>query len=171
MSVAIRPVSRDDAPAIRAIHLAAFPTPDEADLVERLDEAFDSEIALVAEENDRLLGHILLSRMRVEADDRPLRALALAPVAVLPDRQGEGIGARLIGAALDRARALGEEIVFVLGEPAYYRRFGFDTAQAAPFASPYAGPYFMALAVRPLPAPAQGRADHAAAFAALGEAS
>lgn len=169
MSVAIRPVIGGDAAAIRAIHLAAFPTRAEADLVERLDEAFDSEIGLVAEENDRLLGHILLSRMRVEADDRPLRALALGPVAVLPERQGEGIGARLIAAALDRARALGEEIVFVLGEPAYYQRFGFDPTQAVPFASPYAGPYFMALALRGIPDADQGRADHASAFAALGE--
>jgi putative acetyltransferase len=87
---------------------------------------------------------------------------------VLPGFQGGGIGAGLIEAALGIARATGEEIVFVLGEPDYYRRFGFSAEAAAPFASPYAGPYFMALALRPgFALPAAGEAAYARAFSDL----
>jgi putative acetyltransferase len=76
---------------------------------------------------------------------RPERCLALAPVAVRPDCQRRGIGAQLVGAALDKARQGGAAMVFILGDPDYYRRFGFTTDAATGFASPYAGPYFQAL--------------------------
>jgi putative acetyltransferase len=98
----------------------------------------------------------------------PFRALALAPVTVVPERQDAGIGSRLIRAGLERATADGWQGVFVLGEPEYYGRFGFDAALAADFTSPYAGPYFMALTLNTeLPA-TEGKIDHAPAFAALG---
>src|SRR3546814_10906388 len=77
----------------------------------------------------------------------PFRALGLAPVAVLPGRQGESIGSALIRDGLARATAAGWEGVFVLGEPEYYRRFGFNPAMAKEFSSPYAGPYLMALSL------------------------
>ena len=81
-----------------------------------------------------------------------------------------GTGIDSCRAALAIAGTLGEEVVFVLGEPAYYTRFGFSAEAAAPFASPYAGPYFMALWLRPPPAaPASGSAAYAPAFGALGE--
>ncbi|HYE27381.1 MAG TPA: N-acetyltransferase [Allosphingosinicella sp.] len=168
---AVRPESGDDADAIRAVHLAAFPTPAEADLVARLHGDFDSEVSLVAERSGEIVGHLMLSRMAVSGDGRAYRALALGPVAVRPEAQGEGIGSALIRAALDQARGLGEEVVFVVGEPAYYGRFGFSAEAAAPFASPYAGPYFMARWLRPDPAPpVAGSAEYAPAFAALSDA-
>ena len=163
----IRDATAADAAAIRAVHLAAFPGPDEADLVERLERDGDVVLSLVAVEQDRIVGHILISRMEAEGDGRPYRAVGLAPVAVLPERQKSGIGSALIREALDRLRAQGEEIVFLVGEPAYYRRFGFDAQSSAPFASPYAGPYFMALALADIDIPAAGRADYAPAFAGL----
>ena len=107
--------------------------------------------------------------MHVEGDGRAWRALGLGPVAVVPERQRQGIGSALIREALVRAEALGEELVFLVGEPEYYRSFGFSAATAAPFASPYAGPYFMALALREAPLPATGKADYAPAFASLPE--
>jgi putative acetyltransferase len=98
----------------------------------------------------------------------PLRALGLAPVAVAPSRQRSGIGSLLIRRALELAVAGKWEIVFVLGDPAYYRRFGFDQALASGFASCYAGPHFMALGMcQPLPV-SKGNIDYAPAFAALG---
>lgn len=167
MSVRIQQESSSDAEGIRALHLAAFPTPVEADLVKALHASFDSEISLVAKDEGKVVGHVLLSRMKVEGDGREYRALGLAPVAVLPDLQRKGIGSQLIEDALRRAEKLGEELVFVLGEPDYYRRFGFDPNMAAPFASAYAGPYLMAKSFGP-PLPSEGTADYAPAFAALG---
>lgn len=167
---AIRPATADDAPAIRAVHLAAFPTSAEADLVARLDEDFDSEISLVAEQTGEIVGHVMLSRMNVSAGSRVFRALGLAPVSVLPGAQGSGMGSDLIRSAVGIARTLGEEVVFVLGEPDYYARFGFSAEAAAPFASPYAGPYFMALWLRPnADPPCAGEAHYAPAFAKLGD--
>ena len=158
----IRPETADDAEAIRNVNLAAFPTAQEADLVRQLREGSDAGISLVAEDDGTIVGHVMLSRMKVEGDGRPFRALGLGPVAVDPDRQRQGIGAALIEEALRRAQDGGEDMVFLLGEPDYYRRFGFSAQAAAPFASPYAGPYFMARAFVPLPR--SGSAAYAPAF-------
>jgi len=165
VTVRVRPAEPRDAAAIRAVHLAAFPTAVEADLVGRLDAGRDSVVSLAVDADGELVGHVLLSRMRVSGDGREFRALGLGPVGVIPGHQGAGLGAALIGGALAIARATGEELVFVLGEPDYYRRFGFSAAAAAPFASPYAGPYFMALALSPdLKLPVAGQAAYAKAF-------
>lgn len=166
MSLLIQPESWDDADGIRAVHLAAFPTSAEADLVRMLHEDFDSEVSVVAKSGDRVVGHVILSRMEVSGDGRTYRALGLGPVAVLPELQRQGIGSALIKRALERAEALGEELVFLVGEPEYYRRFGFSTEAAAPFASPYTGPYFMAKSFGS-PLPASGTAAYAPAFAKL----
>lgn len=156
-----------DAAAIRAVHLGAFPTPAEADLVERLVGDGDAVVSLVAEDGDRIVGHVLLSRKTVSGDGRDYRALGLGPIGVNPDRQNRGVGAALVMAAIERARALGEELIFLLGEPAYYGRFGFRAEDAAPFASAYAGPHLMALRLGDVALPASGRADYARAFAML----
>lgn len=169
MSGGIRPAEPPDAAGIRAVHLAAFPTPAEADLVAALDRDGDTAVSLVGESRGEIVGHVLLSRMRATGDGRIYRALGLGPVGVRPGFQGGGVGRRLIEGALAIARATGEELVFVLGEPDYYGRFGFTAATAAPFASPYAGPYFMAIALKQGWAPpARGDAVYAPAFAALG---
>ena len=167
MTIAVRAAGPDDAAAIRAVHLAAFSVPNEADLVEQLEQDGDVVLSLVAIEQDRIVGHVLISRMTAEGDGRRFRAVGLAPVGVLPERQTAGIGSRLIREALDRLRTQGEQLVFVVGQPGFYRRFGFDAQTAAPFASPYAGRYFMALALGDFEIPAAGRADHAPTFAAF----
>jgi putative acetyltransferase len=168
VSVVVRLAEPADAAAIRALHLAAFPTAAEADLVEALERDGDAVISLVAERDGDILGHVLLSRMAVSGEGRSYRALGLAPLAVRPGAQREGIGSALVRAALNRVAETGEELVFVLGDPAYYGRFGFSVADAAPFTSPYAGPHLMALRLgNDLPLPRAGRAEHARAFAAL----
>lgn len=159
----IRDEAAADALAVSVLLEAAFSGPDEARLVERLREAGDIAFALVAEESGAVVGHILFSPMAA-----PFRALALAPVAVVPERQGEGIGSALVREGLERAKAAGWKGVFVVGEPAYYRRFGFDSAMAAGFDSPYAGPYLMVLPLGGGPLPSTfGAIEHAPAFAAL----
>ncbi len=123
----------------------------------------DNVFSLVACEDDTILGHVMFSRMKA-----PFKALGLAPVSVMPERQRTGIGADLIAAGLRCAREEGWQGVFVLGEPDYYRRFGFDASLAAGFASPYAGSYLMALALTgSLPA-LSGDIEYAPAFTRLG---
>jgi putative acetyltransferase len=162
----IRPAEPHDASAIRAVHRAAFPTSAEADLVGRLGR--DAVVSLVADRGGEVAGHLVLSRMQVSGDGRSYRAVALGPVGVLPEYQRAGMGSELIEGALAIAGATGEELVFVLGEPEYYARFGFDAETAAPFVSPYAGPFLMALKLRETVAlPKSGTARYAEAFGAL----
>ena len=145
----IRPETPSDHAAVRHVIATAFARNDEADLVEQLRRDGDAAIALVAEAYGEIVGHVLLSKMTA-----PFRALGLAPLAVLPTAQRRGIGDALVRAALDRARRDGADAVFVLGDPAYYRRFGFDASNAAGFDSPYAGLHLMAAVLgAPLRAP------------------
>lgn len=129
-----------DRTAIRQIVAAAFGGDIEADLVDALRTDGDSSISLVAEDEGAIIGHVLFSPM-----EAPFRALGLGPVAVLPARQRSGVGGALIRAGIEEARRQGWQGIFVLGEPAFYRRFGFDPALAAGFDCVYAGPYLMAL--------------------------
>lgn len=156
-----------DSHAIRDVHLRAFPTDAEADLVDQLVADGDAVLSIVAED-EGIVGHVLLSRMDVIADGRTLDALGLGPIAVVPDRQGESIGSGLIEDAVRQAQSAGVQMLFLLGEPAFYGRFGFDAATAKPFQSPYAGPYFQALALADLPAAHSGVARYAPAFDNLG---
>ena len=158
----IRDEGPDDSAGIRALVLAAFEGRQEADLVDRLRADGDAEISVVAVDGDQIVGHVLFSPMNA-----PFRALGLAPVSVAPDRQGEGIGESLIRAGLDRARQAGWQGVFVMGDPAYYSRFGFDPSLASGFASPFAGPYLMAAALDGALPTITGKLDYAPAFDAL----
>jgi putative acetyltransferase len=161
--VVVRAESPSDFRDIRRLVEAAFGRPDEADLVERLRADGAAVVAAVAIDSERVIGHLMLSRMAA-----PFRALGLAPVAVTPDRQGEGVGSELIRWVLARAQEQAWDAVFVLGDPAFYRRFGFDPGPAAGFISPYAGPHLMVLSLgRALPV-STGRVDYASAFSALG---
>jgi len=138
----IRDENPTDHTAIHDLVAAAFERPAEATLVDRLRSDGDCVISLVAVDGDEVVGHVLLSRMTA-----PFRALGLGPVSVKPGRQRTGIGSSLIRAGLGRAREAGWQGVIVLGEPKYYRRFGFDPALAGGFKSRYSGPHLMALAL------------------------
>ena len=106
-------------------------------------------VSLTALNQNEIVGHVMLSRLAVTLDDRVIEAAALAPVAVRPDRQRQGVGSALISAALDHARLCNVEAVFVLGHAAYYPRFGFSPALAAKFEAPFRGDTFMALELKP----------------------
>jgi putative acetyltransferase len=131
-------------------------------LVDALRLSGDSVISLVAEQAGRVVGHVLLSRLGA-----PMRALALAPVGVLPDHQGQGIGSALIRAALERAQDQGIAAVFVVGEPAFYQRFGFSVGAARAYDCPYASDYFMIRALVSDPLPTTGRIDYPPPFGEL----
>src|SRR5262249_31321273 len=105
-----------------------------------------ASVSLVAEDQSGILGHILFSRLEVRDAGRPLTGfVALAPLAVLPERQGRGIGSRLVRGGLEACRQRGERVVVVLGDPAYYGRFGFRGELAARLESVYAPAHWMAL--------------------------
>jgi putative acetyltransferase len=143
VSFALRPEGPSDAAAIRRVHERAFARNEEADLVEALRRHGCIAISLLAQEDSDVIAHVLLSRM-----EAPFRALGLGPVAVIPEQQRRNVGTALIREALRQAAEQGWEAAFVVGEPQYYRRFGFDAAKAAGFTSPYSGPYLMALALQ-----------------------
>ena len=157
---------RDERPPDRKIICqvvsSAFGRSAEAELVTRLRVAGDSVISLVADEDAQIIGHVLLSRMNA-----PFPALALAPVSVIPARQRTGIGSALVSSAVNRARGEGWAAIFVLGDPLYYQRFGFDSEAAAAFTSPYAGRCFMMLQLSPSLTATTGELRHPPAFAAL----
>lgn len=132
--------------ANRAVQIAAFGRRAEADLVDELRRGGWAEISLVARIGEGVVGHVLFSRL-----DAPMRALALAPVAVHPERQRAGIGSALIREGLERSAADGWDVVFVLGDLAYYERFGFRRETARAYDCIYAGDFFMALELRPSP--------------------
>lgn len=159
----VRRETPEDRAAVRRLLIGAFPSQAEADLVDALRAQNDRVLALVAVCAGDVVGAVMYSKLQA-----PFAAVALAPIAVLIDHRRRGIGATLIEAGFAALQRMGVEAVFVLGDPGYYARFGFDAAAAAGFASPYAGPYFMmrTLTCRPHPA-TTGAVVHAPAFAQL----
>jgi len=153
-----------DAAAVRRVIAAAFAQEAEADLVEALQKTGDAVISLVAEDGGEIVGHILFSKLQA-----PDRCVALAPVSVMPNRQNKGFGSALIRAGLERAKRDGWRAVFLLGEPAYYERFGFRAAKADTFETMYPKSYVMALELTPHALRARaGELIYASPFLALG---
>jgi putative acetyltransferase len=161
----IRPEEPSDRDAIRAVHEQAFGDAAEADLVDRLRSDGELVLSLVAVLQG-VVGHVAFSRL--ELSDIHVRAVALAPVAVLPPVQRSGIGTGLVREGLHRLAASGEDLVLVLGDPAYYRRFGFSPEQARGFTTPYDGPYLQGLALSEAGREANGPVRYGRAFADLG---
>jgi len=123
-----RPETPADLAAVRRVHEAAFPTPAEARLVDQLRAHGKAVVSLVEERAREITGHILFSPIAVEGFTLWRLALGLAPVAVLPACQRQGVGSRLVRDGLEACRNLGCGFVVVLGEPGYYGRFGFEQA-------------------------------------------
>jgi Predicted acetyltransferase len=161
----IRPEEPGDRTAIRALHAAAFGGDAEADLVDRLRRDGDLSLSLVACA-DTVLGHVAFSPLTLP-EAPGIRALALAPVAVLPDFQAQGIGTTLIEDGLQRLADEGADLILVLGDPAYYGEFGFRAEDAAALSTPYDGPYLQALSLTEAGRNARGPVAYVRAFAEL----
>lgn len=131
---------RSEAPAdtaqIAAVLEAAFPLHAESVLVRTLRENGRLMISLVAVEGVRLVGYIGFSPVTLDGE---VIGLGLAPVAVKPGHQGHGIGGALITEGLKRATDSGVGLVVVLGDPLYYRRFGFTPASGSGLTDEYGG--------------------------------
>ncbi len=124
----IRSERSDDRPAIAAIHTAAFGRPDEAALVAVLRGLGEPTLSLVADADFRVVGHILFTPVTIRSARFSSPALGLAPLAVLPAHQRSGIGSELVRSGLDACRGISQSVVFVLGSPKFYARFGFEPA-------------------------------------------
>ena len=141
-----------DREVISELIAESFGAPDEALLVADLHNDGHAVLGLVAEIEDVIVGYILFSRVVIETFDGPVIAASLAPLAVTPSFQKRGIGTALTEAGLRTLAEMGEKIVFVLGEPDYYRCFDFSSEDARAFTSPWseeAGDAHMVLALQP----------------------
>lgn len=171
MTIAIRPAQGPDVAAIDALLRDVFPRADEADLVRHLSIDGDIVLVMVAvdEDSGALAGMIAFSRMQVDIGGKAIAAVALAPVAVATRYRQQGVAEALVHAGIERLEAEGIVLCFVLGDPAYYARFGFHADYARHFASPYASDYLMALPLQGglMPCGVRGTAAHAGAFARL----
>lgn len=130
----------------------AFGRADEAQLTEALRRDGDTLLGLVCEVGGDIVGYIHFSRVIVDTPQGPIPAVSLAPLAVAGPYRKRGIGAALVEKGLARLGAQGEHIVFVIGDPAYYRRFSFSSADARKFVCPWsneAGEAHMVLALQP----------------------
>lgn len=154
MAVIVRQESKKDYTETKAVVEEAFKKEEHTDhtehfLVEKLrkSEGFIPELSLVAEEHNKIVGHVLLTKNTIQSETTQFESLALAPVSVLPDYQNQGSGSKLILEVLSKARELGYESVIVLGHDQYYPRFGFKPASAFGIKAPFEVPdeAFMAL--------------------------
>ena len=149
-TVEIREESGADAPAIRFVHQQAFGGDIEPRLVDMLRESGRVALSLVAVVADKVVGHVLFSPVNIDMPSADSRWAALGPIGVLPDYQGQGIGSRLVRKGLAGCRHIGCDGVVLLGEPAYYSRFGFVRASEHGLTSEYgAGPEFQAIKLTP----------------------
>lgn len=165
----ILPAKEEHVAAIRCLLCCAFASTAEADLVEALRANGDAVVELVAEDACALAGDAMFCKLRLELDGaQRLSAVALAPLAVRVESRRQGIGHRLVTTELRLCAQTGREVAIVLGDPAYYGRFGFSTGSAAALACVYAGPALQAVELRPgILGHRGGRLTYPAAFAAL----
>jgi putative acetyltransferase len=147
----IRKESTEDISGIRTVVQGAFGRPGEADLVDALRRAGALVLSVVATLDHSIVGHVAFNPVTIHAQDSVSSALALAPVAVTPGFQRRGIGSALILWSLDECLRMGHRVVIVLGEAAYYGRFGFMPASPFGIKCPFPAPpeAFMVLELSP----------------------
>lgn len=142
VSASVRSAEESDCRAIADVVTEAFGPAEGPEIVQLLadlsaDPSAQPVLSLVATMDRRVVGHVCFTRARMEAGKREVRAAILAPLAVLPDFQSRGIGGQLVREGLRQLEAAGVDLVFVLGHPDYYPRFGFAEAGVRGFAAPY----------------------------------
>ena len=140
----IRPESAADEAEARIVHAAAFRLPDDPDAVPvevplleklRASDAWLGRLSMVADVDGRVVGHVVCTRAYLEQ----VPVLGLGPIGVDPDLQNRGIGTALVHAVVAEADTMGEPLIGLLGDPSYYRRFGFIPAVAVDITAPDPG--------------------------------
>ena len=148
MDVKIRKEEEKDYKRVYEVNRLAFQQENESKLIEKIrkGENFVPELSLVAEIDDEIVGHILFSKINI-IGDAIFRSLALAPMAVIPEFQKQGIGGKLIKKGIEKAKELGFDSIIVLGHKEYYPKFGFQKASKWGIKCPFDVPdeVFMAI--------------------------
>ncbi len=139
MNATIRPEGIEDQQSIWHVNQTAFEGDAEAKLVDTLRDGGFVHVSLVAEVDGTVVGHILFSRVAIVTKVGTVDAQSLAPMAVLPSHQRQGIGTKLVELGLAACREQGHRIVVVLGHPEFYPRFRFSAELAKQIESPFGG--------------------------------
>ena len=149
MNAIVRLEQSSDAAAIDHVLRSAFPTDQEARLVELLRKHQRLRLSLIAEIDGVIVGHIAFSQVTISGSVANPTGLGLAPLSIVPELQQRGLGAQLVGEGLRACERVGGEFVVVLGEPEYYHRFGFRRADLFGLENEYgASEAFMALELK-----------------------
>lgn len=148
MNITIRKEEGKDYSKVHEVNRLAFKQENESKLIEKIrkGENFIPDLSLVAEIDNKIVGHILFSKIKIVGGS-VFESLALAPMAVIPELQKQGIGGKLIKNGIEKAKELGFDSLIVLGHKDYYRKFGFQKASKWNIRSPFEVPdeAFMAI--------------------------
>lgn len=148
MDIKIRKEEEKDYKKVYEVHRLAFQRENESKLIEKIrkGENFVPELSLVAEIGNEIVGHILFSKIKIIGNS-VFESLALAPMAVIPKFQKQGIGGKLIKKGFEKAKRLGFDSIIVLGHKEYYPKFGFQRASKWSIKCPFEVPdeVFMAI--------------------------
>lgn len=139
MNITVRQETPRDYPTIYEVNCTAFNRRNEARLVDRLrtSDRFIPGLSLVATIEEKIVGHILFTKINIADDKILFESLALAPMAVIPQYQNKGVGSQLIRQGLTKAKELGHKSVMVLGHEDYYPKFGFQPANKWGIKAPF----------------------------------
>jgi putative acetyltransferase len=140
LMITIREERPEDTKAVREVYIGAFGQELEADLVDQMRQRCDDLLALVAVMEGRIVGHILFSPAVIERRKRTVHGMALAPMAVLPEYQRQGIGSQMVRAGIEALKQVECAFIILVGLPTYYPRFGFEPASRYKIRSEWAVP-------------------------------
>ncbi|MCD6106616.1 MAG: N-acetyltransferase [Caldisericaceae bacterium] len=150
MNIVIRKEEEKDYKQVYEVNKLAFQQENESILIEKIrkGENFIPDLSLVAEIDNRIVGHILFSKIKIVGDSI-FESIALAPMAVIPAFQKQGVGSKLIKKGMAKAKELGFDSIIVLGHKDYYPKFGFERASKWNIKCPFKVPEeaFMAIAL------------------------
>lgn len=138
--ITVRHETSEDYKAVRQINELVFEQPGESRLVEGLRNQDIETISLVATIDNQIIGHIFFSPVTIEDSKDDFKAMGLAPMAVLPEFQKQGIGSKLVREGIQASKNARYQLIFVLGHPEYYPRFGFSEAMPLGFQCEYEAP-------------------------------
>lgn len=127
-NIKVRAEILQDTDAIRTINKQAFGQPQEATIIGRLRTNCDGLLSLVALQGEKIIGHILFSPVTIEGHHGILKGMGLAPMAVLPEFQRQGVGTELVKTGVQMLKKSACPFIIVLGHSEYYPRFGFEPA-------------------------------------------
>ena len=155
--IVVRSERTEDHESVRRINELAFEQPNEADLVDALRANARPYISLVAVVDEQVVGHIFFSPVCIQSESSVFTAMGLAPMAVLPEYQNQGIGSQLVREGLKECQRIGHYIVVVLGHANYYPRFGFAPASLKGLRSEYDVPDEVFMVTELVPGALEGR--------------